>query len=219
MAANCDELRAEVKAFRGAAPLAAALRAPGMRPRHWDALSAQARAAGGAGGRVLLPPWPLLRAMIVPAGPTGGAARPPTPSHTHTHAHTRTHTQIGQPLSLEGGLTLAQALERGLAAQLPAIAAAADVAGKEFAIEQARAAPRPRALPPPPSAPPPPPPLPRPRRRADANPPPHPSPPAPTPPPPQALDKLAAEWEAAELGVIPYRDSGTHVVKARARAP
>ena len=30
---------------------------------------------------------------------------------------------------------------------------------------------------------------------------------------PQALDKLMAEWEAAEIGVLAYRDSGTHVIK------
>ena len=48
--------------------------------------------------------------------------------------------QIGQALSLEGGLTLAQAVERGLMGHLPAITAAADVAGKEYAIEQARVA-------------------------------------------------------------------------------
>lgn len=48
--------------------------------------------------------------------------------------------QIGQPVSLEGGLSLDQALERGLMDHLPAITAAADVAGKEFAIEQVRSA-------------------------------------------------------------------------------
>ena len=31
--------------------------------------------------------------------------------------------------------------------------------------------------------------------------------------PSQALDKLAAEWEAAEVGVLLYRDSGTCVIK------
>ncbi|GBF98747.1 dynein heavy chain axonemal [Raphidocelis subcapitata] len=113
MAANCEELKGQVEAFKEVAPLAAALRAPGMRPRHWEALSAK----------------------------------------------------IGQPVSLEGGLTLAQAVERGLMAHLPAITAAAEVAGKEYAIEQ-------------------------------------------------ALDKLAAEWEAAEVGVVAYRDSGTHVDEA-----
>jgi len=48
-------------------------------------------------------------------------------------------------------------------------------------------------------------------------------PPLPTPPQPrprpqpptesQALDKLAAEWESAELEVLPYRDSDTYVIK------
>jgi hypothetical protein len=42
-------------------------------------------------------------------------------------------------VSLDGGLTLAQAVERGLMAHLPAISAAAEVAGKEHAIEQVRA--------------------------------------------------------------------------------
>ena len=32
-------------------------------------------------------------------------------------------------------------------------------------------------------------------------------------PPPQALDKLTKEWDAAEVGVIAYRDSGTFVIK------
>jgi hypothetical protein len=40
-------------------------------------------------------------------------------------------------VSLEGGLTLAQAVERGMMAHLPAIAAVADVAAKELTIEQA----------------------------------------------------------------------------------
>lgn len=44
MAANCEELKGQVEGFKGIAPLAAALRAPGMRPRHWEALSAQVRA-------------------------------------------------------------------------------------------------------------------------------------------------------------------------------
>jgi dynein heavy chain len=29
----------------------------------------------------------------------------------------------------------------------------------------------------------------------------------------QALDKLCREWENAELGILPYRDTGTCVVK------
>jgi dynein heavy chain len=84
MATNCEHLKGQVAAFREVAPLAAALRAPGMRPRHWEQLS----------------------------------------------------EQVGQAVSLDGGLTLSQAVERGLMAHLPAITAVADVAGKEFAIEQ-----------------------------------------------------------------------------------
>ena len=30
----------------------------------------------------------------------------------------------------------------------------------------------------------------------------------------QALDKLQAEWEGAELGILAYRESGTFIVKA-----
>jgi dynein heavy chain, axonemal len=30
-----------------------------------------------------------------------------------------------------------------------------------------------------------------------------------------ALDKMAAEWAHLELGVLPYRETGTFVVKAR----
>jgi hypothetical protein len=41
MAANCEELKGQVEAFKEVAPLAAALRAPGMRRRHWEALSAK----------------------------------------------------------------------------------------------------------------------------------------------------------------------------------
>jgi len=41
MAANCEELKGQVEAFREVAPLAVALRAPGMRQRHWEQLSAQ----------------------------------------------------------------------------------------------------------------------------------------------------------------------------------
>jgi hypothetical protein len=44
--------------------------------------------------------------------------------------------QIGQPVSLEGGLTLAQAVERGLMGHLAAVTTVAETAGKEFAIEQ-----------------------------------------------------------------------------------
>jgi hypothetical protein len=45
MVANCEELKSQVEAFREVAPLAAALRAPGMRQRHWEQLSAQVRRA------------------------------------------------------------------------------------------------------------------------------------------------------------------------------
>lgn len=49
MAANCDELKGQVDAFKEVAPLAAAMRAPGMRPRHWEQLSAQVGPAGMRG--------------------------------------------------------------------------------------------------------------------------------------------------------------------------
>jgi hypothetical protein len=49
MAANCEELRGQVEAFKEVAPLAAALRAPGMRPRHWEQLSAQVSDHRGLG--------------------------------------------------------------------------------------------------------------------------------------------------------------------------
>lgn len=131
MAANCDELRAEVEAFREVAPLAAALRAPGMRQRHWDALSAQVRARQRA-GRIAPRRRTLVRALLqLPVSASLGRVlntKPPAPQNI----------QIGQPVSLEGGLSLDQALERGLMDHLPAITAAADVAGKEFAIEQVR---------------------------------------------------------------------------------
>lgn len=35
----------------------------------------------------------------------------------------------------------------------------------------------------------------------------------PNPPAHQALDKMGREWEAAELGILPYRETGTCVVK------
>lgn len=62
------------------------------------------------------------------------------------------------------GFTLEAALGRGLLAHLPAISRVADVASKEFSIEQ-------------------------------------------------ALDKLAAEWEGAQLTVVDFRDSGTAVLR------
>jgi hypothetical protein len=44
--------------------------------------------------------------------------------------------QVGQQVSLEGGLSLAQAVEHGLMQHMAAATAVADVANKEYAIEQ-----------------------------------------------------------------------------------
>jgi dynein heavy chain, axonemal len=41
VAANADAVRADVEAFKAYVPLVQALRQPGMRGRHWEALSAQ----------------------------------------------------------------------------------------------------------------------------------------------------------------------------------
>jgi dynein heavy chain, axonemal len=31
----------------------------------------------------------------------------------------------------------------------------------------------------------------------------------------QALEKMAADWESVELGVLPYRETGTFVIKVQ----
>jgi hypothetical protein len=121
------------------------LRNPGMRARHWDALSAE----------------------------------------------------LGMDLHLDGSTaTLDAALNRqGLLAHLDAIGKTADVASKEFSIEQVGAGVGSAGW------------------AAERL--------------PlcaldnggcglQALDKLQAEWEGAELGILAYRDTGTFIVKASA---
>ncbi|KAF8071068.1 Dnah1 [Scenedesmus sp. PABB004] len=108
---------------------------------------------------------------------------------------------LGLSLRPDGAFTLRRALEQGLLAHLPALSRVAEVASKEYAIEQARRRRRRRhagaqPLAAGPSA-----------RRPRA---------APAHMPPrgaQALDKLQCEWEGAELGVLPYRDTGTCVIK------
>jgi hypothetical protein len=125
MAANCEELKARVEAFKELAPLAAALRAPGMRPRHWEQLSAQ------VGGALRAAPPSVCGPVVQASGPAAGSnARP------HTATLALPPAQVGQPVVLDSGLTLAQAVERGLMAHLPAATAVAETAAKEWAIEQ-----------------------------------------------------------------------------------
>lgn len=79
--------------------------------------------------------------------------------------------QLGQLLGqtidpTAAGFTLAKAEEQGLLVHMASISKVADVASKEYSIEQ-------------------------------------------------ALDKMGRDWEAAELTVLPYRETGTFVVKVR----
>lgn len=143
-AENSVTLRDEVAAFREFVPLVQALRNPGMRKRHWAQLSERLgvdlrpdRADTLARAQVRVPP-----ALIDLA-----SQRRLCPTHTcHTH---------GCAVQ-EMGL-----LEEGKLAEISKVA---DVAGKEFGIEQ-------------------------------------------------ALDKMEAEWAGLALAVVPYRETGTHVIK------
>ncbi|WIA31960.1 hypothetical protein OEZ86_002815 [Tetradesmus obliquus] len=85
MAANADSLRQQVEEFKALVPLVQALRNPGMRPRHWDSLSAE----------------------------------------------------LGLDLHPDKAYTLDQALKQGLLGHLEVLSKTADVASKEYSIEQA----------------------------------------------------------------------------------
>eukprot|EP00878_Enallax_costatus_P016966 GHUV01017809.1.p1 GENE.GHUV01017809.1~~GHUV01017809.1.p1 ORF type:complete len:1283 (+),score=439.89 GHUV01017809.1:87-3935(+) len=85
MAANAETVRLEVEQFKTIVPLVQAMRNPGMRPRHWDQLSAD----------------------------------------------------LGSDLHPDSSYTLDKALKQGLLAHLDTITKVADVASKEYSIEQA----------------------------------------------------------------------------------
>jgi dynein heavy chain, axonemal len=113
-ASNCRVIQDEIGQFKPYVPLVYALRNPGMRERHWQAMAAA----------------------------------------------------LGREWHPDDNFTLSNASALGFLEErnLKEILKVADVASKEFAIEQ-------------------------------------------------ALDKMAADWESVELGVLPYRETGTFVIK------
>jgi dynein heavy chain, axonemal len=118
-ASDCRTIQDEIGHFKAYIPLVYALRNPGMRARHWEALAS-----------ALAKDW--------------------HPQHD---------------------FTLSAASDLGFLEEknLKEIMKVADCAGKEFAIEQ-------------------------------------------------ALEKMAADWEVVELSILPYRETGTFVIKVKQQA-
>ncbi|KAJ8395762.1 hypothetical protein AAFF_G00029990 [Aldrovandia affinis] len=107
------KVRERVEEFQPYIPLIQGLRNPGMRTRHWDALS----------------------------------------------------DRINMNVRPKPDVTLALCLEMGMQSHVQDIFAVAEIAGKEFGIEQ-------------------------------------------------ALDKMEAEWSTLEFEIMPYKDTGTHILKS-----
>lgn len=186
MAANAEALRHEVEEFRAMVPLLQ------VRRVHARVAAHAAKHACNSGSSE----WHSRIDNAAPSFPQ--ALRNPGLRSRHWEQLSR---ELGQVLQSDASFTLDHALKQGLLAHLGTLTRVAEVASKEYSIEQvcgddALSKCRTQGLLSLWS-----------RTSADVL--------CSVAELPQALDKLQREWEGAELAVLPYRETGTCIIKVR----